>query len=75
MLYASDVHKVWENLNERFNKVNGSRVLYLRREVHTLTQGTMTIHDYFSKMKDLWDKFDALMPYPGCSCPESKKYA
>ncbi|XP_019237510.1 PREDICTED: uncharacterized protein LOC109217696 [Nicotiana attenuata] len=34
----------------------------------------MTISDYFSKLRDLWDGFDALMPCPGCPCPESKKY-
>ncbi|XP_075101245.1 uncharacterized protein LOC142176789 [Nicotiana tabacum] len=70
VLYACDAHKVWEDLKERFNKFNGSRVLYLHREIHSLTQGTMTIADYFSKSKDLWDKFDALMP-----CPKSKKYS
>lgn len=58
-----------------FDKVNGSRVLYLHREIHTLTQGTMTISDYFSKLRDLWDELNALMPCPGCPYPELKKYA
>ncbi|XP_075088230.1 uncharacterized protein LOC142170262 [Nicotiana tabacum] len=75
VVYASNAHKVWEDLKERFDKVNGSRVLYLHREIHTLTQGTMNIADYFSKLRDLWDEFDALMPCPGCPCSESKKYA
>lgn len=61
---------VWEDLKERFDKVNKSRVLYLHKEIHTLTQETMTIVDYFFKMKYHWDEFDAPMP-----CPESKKYA
>lgn len=42
--------------------------------IHTLTQGTITIGDYFSKLRDLWDEFDALMPSPRCPCPKSKKY-
>ncbi|XP_019232509.1 PREDICTED: uncharacterized protein LOC109213202 [Nicotiana attenuata] len=75
VVYASDAHKVWEDLKERFDKVNESRVLYLHREIHTLTQGTMTIFDYILKLRDLWYEFDALMPYPGCPCPELKKYA
>ncbi|XP_070055034.1 uncharacterized protein [Nicotiana tomentosiformis] len=36
-LYASDAHKVWEDLKEKFDKVNGSRVLYLHREIYILT--------------------------------------
>ncbi|XP_016457908.1 uncharacterized protein LOC107781684 [Nicotiana tabacum] len=75
VVYASNAHKVWEDLNERFNKVNGSRVLYFHREIHTLTQGTMSVVDYFSKWRDLWDEFDASMLCPGCPYPESKKYA
>lgn len=35
----------------------------------------MTVADYFSKLRDLWDEFDALMPCPGCPCPELKLYA
>ncbi|XP_019242594.1 PREDICTED: uncharacterized protein LOC109222729, partial [Nicotiana attenuata] len=75
VLYASSAHKVWKDLKERFDKVNGSRILYLHREVHTLVQEVMTVTDYFSKLRELWDEFDALMPCPGCPCPESKMYA
>ncbi|XP_075100457.1 uncharacterized protein LOC142176482 [Nicotiana tabacum] len=49
VVYASNAHKVWEDLKERFDKINGSRVLYLHRETN-LTQGTMSIAEYFSKI-------------------------
>ncbi|XP_016476081.1 uncharacterized protein LOC107797686 [Nicotiana tabacum] len=75
VVYTSNAHKVWEDLKDRFDKVNRSRVLYLHRDIHTLTQGTMNVADNFSKLSDLWDEFDALMPCPGCLCQESKKYA
>ncbi|OIT35690.1 hypothetical protein A4A49_57273, partial [Nicotiana attenuata] len=35
----------------------------------------MTGANYFSKLRDLWDELDAIMPCPGCPCPESKLYA
>ncbi|OIT22004.1 hypothetical protein A4A49_64957, partial [Nicotiana attenuata] len=34
----------------------------------------MKLADYFFKLRDLWDEFDAIMPCPGCPCPESKRY-
>lgn len=74
-VYASNAHKVQEDLKERYDKVNGSKVLCLHREIRTLTQGTINVADYFSKLRDLWDQFDALMSCLDRPCPESKKYA
>ncbi|XP_075106831.1 uncharacterized protein LOC142179846 [Nicotiana tabacum] len=73
MVYASSAHKVWMDLIERFDKVNGSRVLYLHKQISTLTQGISSVSSYFSKLKELWADFDTLMPCPGCGCEESKK--
>lgn len=75
VIYGSDAHKVWEDLRERFNKVNASRVFFLHKEIATLTQGTSSVSTYFSRLRELWDEFEALVPPPNCSCPESKNYA
>jgi len=72
VVYASNAHKVWEDLKKRFDKVNESRVLHLHMEIHTLTQGTMNVADYFSNLRDIWDEFDALMPCPGCPLSRPK---
>ncbi|KAH0677684.1 hypothetical protein KY285_025485 [Solanum tuberosum] len=37
-------------------------------------KGTMSVADYHSRLRDLWDEYDALMPCPSCPCPESKKF-
>ncbi|XP_060216768.1 uncharacterized protein LOC132644210 [Lycium barbarum] len=34
----------------------------------------MLVSDYFSKLSDFWNEFDAIIPCPGCPCPESKKF-
>lgn len=47
IIYASNAHKVWIDLQERFDIVNGSRVFYLHREITTLTQGSQSAFDYF----------------------------
>ncbi|XP_075082902.1 uncharacterized protein LOC142166923 [Nicotiana tabacum] len=38
-------------------------------------KGISSVSVYFSKMKELWSEFDALMPCPDCGCEESKRYA
>lgn len=48
IIYASNAHCVWINLKEGIDKVNGYRVFIFYREIVTLTQGTLSISDYFS---------------------------
>lgn len=37
VIYGSDAHTVWEDLRERFDKVNAFREFYLHKEIITLS--------------------------------------
>ena len=75
VIYGSDAQTVWEDLRERFDKVNASRAFYLQKEIVTLSQGTTSVSNYFSRLRELWDKFETLISPPSCACTESKQYA
>ncbi|XP_070026377.1 uncharacterized protein [Nicotiana sylvestris] len=75
MIYASNAYKVWDDLRERFDKVNAARSFYLHKEIANLTQNLLTVSKYFSKLRELWDEYEALAPPPSCGCPESKQHA
>ncbi|XP_075103807.1 uncharacterized protein LOC142178367 [Nicotiana tabacum] len=62
--YASNARAVWEDLRERFDKVNRMRIYQLHREIATISQGTDSISTYFTKLKELWGEFDAIVPPP-----------
>ncbi|XP_075076555.1 uncharacterized protein LOC142163195 [Nicotiana tabacum] len=36
--------------------------------------GTDSVSTYFTKLKELWAEYDALIPSPGCDCPKSRDY-
>lgn len=74
ILFRSDAHLVWKELEERFNRINGSRLYALHKEIFTLTQGTNSVLVFYSKLKNLWDEYDSMMPPPSCSCEKSKEY-
>ncbi|XP_075075442.1 uncharacterized protein LOC142162726 [Nicotiana tabacum] len=73
VVYGSDAHAVWEDLREKFNKIDGSRSFNLHMEIATLYQGTSSVSEYYTKLKDLWDEFEALIPAP-CDCEKSRDY-
>ncbi|GAV71780.1 UBN2_3 domain-containing protein, partial [Cephalotus follicularis] len=41
IIYSIDAFSVWKDLKERFNKVNGSRIYALHREIVCSTQGNL----------------------------------
>nr|XP_009799733.1 PREDICTED: uncharacterized protein LOC104245770 [Nicotiana sylvestris] len=74
VIYASDVHTVWEDLKERFDKDNASRACYLHKEIATLTQGISSVSIYYTKLRELWDEHETLTPSPSRGCAESRKH-
>ncbi|XP_075475303.1 uncharacterized protein LOC142506052 [Primulina tabacum] len=74
IIYASDASSVWTDLKERFDKINGSRIFSLHREIGRLTQGNSTISTYYCKLKQLWDEYSALVILPSCECDTARKY-
>lgn len=66
--------KIWIDLKERFDKVDGSKIYFLHKDIHTMSQGTSIVSSYYSRLRERWDEFDAIMPCLGCNCPESMTY-
>ncbi|XP_016559276.2 uncharacterized protein LOC124895477 [Capsicum annuum] len=69
IMYASVASVVWAELYERFHKIDGARTFNLHKEIATLSQGNASLSSYFSKLKDLWEEFEALVPTPRCKKP------
>lgn len=74
IVYATDAAKVWEDLKERFDKVKGSMIFMIHREIGKLVQDNTTVSVYYSRLRQLWDEFGSLVHFPSCSCESAKKY-
>lgn len=68
IVFASNACTVWDDLKERFDRVDGSRTYSLHKETSTLMQGTVSVSAYYIKLRNLWDEFEALVPPPTCKC-------
>ncbi|XP_070040505.1 uncharacterized protein [Nicotiana tomentosiformis] len=64
IVYSSNAYVVWKDLKERFDKVDGSRIFQLHKEIATVSQETNAIVTYYSKFRSLWTEFDSLAPTP-----------
>lgn len=66
--YFSTAKEIWDDLAVRFSQSNMPRVFHLRKELSSLTQGTMSITAYFTKFRTLIAEIDTLNPMPKCIC-------
>lgn len=74
IMYASSAQEIWQDLFERFNKIDGCRVYSVHKEIAILMQGILFISVYFSRLKDLWEEFESLVPPSRCDCEKSKDF-
>ncbi|XP_075098537.1 uncharacterized protein LOC142175517 [Nicotiana tabacum] len=72
--YVTSAQTVWLDLQKRFDKVNDTRYYNLHKETTALCQGTSSISVYYSKIKDIWDEFEFVIPTPGCDCAKTKEF-
>ncbi|XP_073270093.1 uncharacterized protein [Primulina huaijiensis] len=74
IVYSTDAVTVWNDLKDRFDTVNGSRIFSIHRDIGRLVQGPTTVSVYYSKLRQLWDEYASLVVLPRCDCESARKY-
>lgn len=72
--HCNEASKVWANLKEKFDKICGSRISSLQRDIVHLSQGPSSVSVYFSTLKRLRDEFQSLVTLPSCECSSARAY-
>ncbi|XP_052193755.1 uncharacterized protein LOC127802105 [Diospyros lotus] len=66
VIYFESAQDIWIDLMEQYQQSNGPRIFQLRRELVNLSQGSMFVSAYFTKLKTIWDELSNFRPT--CSC-------
>ncbi|KAK5776488.1 hypothetical protein PVK06_044447 [Gossypium arboreum] len=72
IVFACSATRVWSDLKERFDKVDGSQIYFLHREIAMHVQSTSSISVYHTRLRLLWDEYDVIAPLASCSCDSMK---
>ncbi|XP_031124211.1 uncharacterized protein LOC116026925 [Ipomoea triloba] len=59
---------IWNDLRRRFAQRDPHRISRLQYDIYALKQGNLSINDYYTKCKSLWEEMSALRPLPICKC-------
>ncbi|WVY96489.1 hypothetical protein V8G54_028640 [Vigna mungo] len=59
---------IWTDLKHRFAQGDLARISALQMEATTLSQGELSVTDFFTKLRVIWDELDCFRPDPVCTC-------
>ncbi|QHO48364.1 uncharacterized protein LOC107474510 [Arachis duranensis] len=68
VIYAGSAAVFWQDLETHFSQSNAPRIFELKRSLISLTQGSFSISQYFTKLKILWEEPNTFKPLVSCSC-------
>ncbi|KAF8389291.1 hypothetical protein HHK36_025984 [Tetracentron sinense] len=73
VIYNEVAHEIWDDLKERFSRINSVHLFHVEEAIHDCKQDNMTIGAYYTKLKGLWDEQDTFCSIPTCTCGTVKE--
>jgi len=68
IVFHDNIVYAWDDLKERFGKVDRICISYLHSTIHSLKHGTKIVLEYFIELITLWDELNSHRPIPNCMC-------
>ncbi|XP_074346408.1 uncharacterized protein LOC141685191 [Apium graveolens] len=68
VLFLKTSRAIWRDLEERFGYASMPQISSLEQKLSELHQGQLTVSEFYTKLKTLWDSLDDAYPLPTCTC-------
>ncbi|XP_019171979.1 PREDICTED: uncharacterized protein LOC109167418 [Ipomoea nil] len=68
IMYMDRATEVWNDLKKRFAQLDAHRISTLQNEIYSLRQGNLSVNEYYTKCRALWEQMNELRPIPMCKC-------
>ena len=74
VLWFDTAFEVWSDLKDRFAQGDALKISELQEEIYSFRQNNLTVTDYFTQLKVMWDELMNLRPILSCSCDPKCTY-
>ncbi|XP_016164108.1 uncharacterized protein LOC107606575 [Arachis ipaensis] len=69
VIYFDYAEAIWEDLRNRFSQGDLLRVAELQEQIYGLKQGSLSVTQYHTALRALWEEHDTYRPVKPCICP------
>lgn len=67
VIHAKTTQQVWEDFKDQFSQKNALTIYQIQKSLASLSQGTMNVSSYFTKIKSLWDELETYQTLHTCN--------
>lgn len=67
--FMTNACEMWKKLEKIFTLINGSRKYKLSKDLYEVRQHTVSINEYYTTIKTLWEKLDSMNLLPSILSP------
>ncbi|KAL5144203.1 Retrovirus-related Pol polyprotein from transposon RE1 [Glycine soja] len=68
ILWMNKAEEIWKDLKSRYAQSDLLRISDLRQEATSIRQGNLSVTEYFTKLRIIWDELENFRPDPTCTC-------
>ncbi|CAN0842429.1 hypothetical protein LINGRAHAP2_LOCUS3597 [Linum grandiflorum] len=68
VLSHENAHTLWMELKKRFGSANALKIANLQDEIHACKQDSMSVTQYYTIIKGLWEEYSQYSPIVACNC-------
>ena len=68
IMFSATSHAAWTELEQRYGQAEMTRIFEVQRDLCSISQNNLSVADYFTEIKKLWDEYSAITIIPHCSC-------
>ncbi|XP_019152375.1 PREDICTED: uncharacterized protein LOC109149170 [Ipomoea nil] len=68
VMHLDNAKSIWEDLRRRFSQQDAHKISSLQSEIYGLKQGSLSVSDYYTRCRTLWEEMNTLRPFPLCKC-------
>ena len=68
ILWMDKAEEIWRNFKSRYSQGGLLRISDLQQEASTVKQGALSVIEYFTRLRVIWDEIENFRPNPTCFC-------
>ncbi|GAU35284.1 hypothetical protein TSUD_274860 [Trifolium subterraneum] len=68
LVYTETASQAWDDLKARFSRTDRVCISSLQRDLYALRQDSLSVTEFFTKLKGIWEELELYRPIPNCSC-------